>query len=87
VSIEVIQLVQVAYECAFKDDTHRADDQRREDQHQPVVESQVLQPHPCDEGAEHVERPVGEIDDVQQAENHCQPERQYGIERAIDQAQ
>src|SRR5258705_11328221 len=39
---------------------------------------------PCNECAHHVLRAVREVDDVEQAENHCQAETQHGVERAVD---
>src|SRR5690606_9586884 len=43
--------------------------------------------HPGDEGPQHVERAVGEVDDVEQAEDDGQPQREHGVERAVDQAE
>ena len=43
--------------------------------------------HPGTEGAHHVLRAVREVDDVHQAKDDGEAERQQRIERAVDQAQ
>ena len=40
-----------------------------------------------DEGTEHVERAMGEIDDVEHAEDDGQPQAQHGVEHAVVEAQ
>jgi hypothetical protein len=59
----------------------------RERQRPPVAQAEIVQQRPGDEGAEHVLRAMGEVDDVEKAEDDRQPEAQHGIERAVDQAQ
>ncbi|CPK48638.1 Uncharacterised protein [Bordetella pertussis] len=83
----MVQLVQVPQQQFFDQDAEQADHQRGEDQHDPVIEPQIGQAHPGHEGAQHVQGAVGEVDDVQQTENHGQPQREHGIERAVDQPQ
>ncbi len=60
--------------------------QRHDQQRPPVVQAQVLHQPPGDEGAQHVLRAVGKVDDVQQAKNDGQPQAQQRVKRAIDQA-
>jgi hypothetical protein len=66
-------------------DADQADAQRRQQQRPPVADAEVFEPHPGEHGAHHVEGAMGEVDDVQHAEDHGQPEAQHGVERAIDQ--
>ena len=61
-----------------------AHQQRRNNQHHPVVEAEVRQSHPREDGAHHVERAVREVDDVQQSEDDRQAQRQHRVERAVD---
>ena len=68
-------------------DPQQADGQRCQQQHQPVVQAQIFQPHPGQKSTHHVQRPMGEIDDVEHAENHCQTQRQHRVERAVHQTQ
>ena len=42
-------------------------------------------PDPGQEGAHHVVGAVGEVDDVEKAEDDRQPEAEDGVERAVDQ--
>ena len=64
----------------------QADDHRREEQREPVVQAGVLQQEIRGEGADHVEGAVRKIDDVEHAENHGEAETQQRIERPVDQA-
>jgi hypothetical protein len=45
-----------------------------------------LQAEKGDKSPEHILRPMGKIDDAQQAENDGKAERQQRIKRAVDQA-
>jgi hypothetical protein len=63
-----------------------ADQQRGEQQGHPVVDAELVERHPGHEGAHHVLGAVGEVDDVEQAEDDRQPEAEDGVERAVDQA-
>ena len=62
-----------------------ADDQRREDQRRPIADAEIGEQHPGHEGAHHVLRAMGEIDDVEKAEDDGQPKAQHGVKRAVDQ--
>ncbi len=63
----------------------QADDDRRQDQRAPVVDSRQQQ-EIGDEGANHVEGAVREIDDVEHAEDDGEAEAQKRVERAVDEA-
>jgi hypothetical protein len=52
------------------------DHHRGEHQRPPVVDAELVQQQVRDEGAHHVLGAVGEVDDVEQAEDDGQPERQ-----------
>ena len=80
----MIELVQTRKHRPFDDDTESADRDRRNQQRPPVAETEILQQKPRAESAHHVQRAVGKIDDVEQAENHGQPEREHGVERTVD---
>jgi hypothetical protein len=84
-AIQVIELVQVAQQQALDDHAEGADQQRRQHQHHPVVQPEVGQPQVGEHRAHHVQRAMGEVDDVEQAEDHRQPEREDRVEAAVDQ--
>src|SRR5690606_14095859 len=63
-----------------------ADDQRCEDQRRPVADAEGGQQQVTGEGADHVLRAVGEVDDLQHAEDDRQPQTEQRIEGAVDQA-
>ena len=64
-----------------------ADDDRREDQGTPIGDAEVREQHPGTEGAHHVLGAVREVDDVHQAKDDGEPQRQQRIERAVDETQ
>src|SRR5256885_6678296 len=51
----------------------------------PVTDSELREQEIGAERAHHVLGAVGEVDDVEQPENHREPEREQCIERAVDQ--
>jgi hypothetical protein len=61
-----------------------ADRNRSNDQRWPISEACQIQQKIGAEGAHHVERPVGEIDDVEHPEDHGEPETEQRVERAVD---
>ena len=67
-------------------DAEAADGERGQDQRPPVADAEIGEQEPGAEGAQHVLGPVGEVDDVEQAEDHGEPEREDGVERAVDEA-
>ena len=54
-------------------------------QRPPVAEPEILQQEERDEGAHHVLGAVREVDDVEHAEDHGEPEAEQRVERAVDQ--
>ena len=67
-------------------DADRADDERRE-QRAPTSSRcpSLFSRNHAHEGAHHVLGAVREVDDVEQAEDHREAERQQRVERAVDQ--
>ncbi len=57
----------------------------RDDQRRKIADAEIVEQHPGDEGAHHEERAMGEIDDVEQPEDHREAKREHGVEGAIDQ--
>ncbi|MEY9458456.1 hypothetical protein ABIG07_007404 [Bradyrhizobium ottawaense] len=70
----------------FQDHAEDADDHGCDQQRPPVVDAAEAQQEISNEGAHHVERAMGEIDDVEHAENHGKPETEQRVERAVDQS-
>ena len=86
-SVERIEAAQLLQQHPLDDDAERADQDRHDHQRRPIIDAEILQQHIGDEGAHHVLRAVGEIDDVEHAENDGEPETQERVERAVDQAE
>jgi hypothetical protein len=72
-AVERIEAGQPLEEQALDDRPDRADDNRREDERPPIVEAQAVQQKIGGEGPRHIERAMGEIDDVEHAENDREP--------------
>jgi hypothetical protein len=83
----MIQTVQPSKHGFFDDDAKHTDQQWSHQQHHPIIDAEILQAHPGEKRAHHVERAMGEINHIQQTENHGQTKRQHRIKRAIDQPQ
>jgi hypothetical protein len=75
------------YHQPLQHDAEGADHHRHDQQRPPVADAEIVQQHPRHERAQHVLRAMGEVDDVQQAEDHGQSQRQDRIERPVDQTQ
>ena len=84
-AVEMVEPGDALEQRALDDGAERADDERREDQRAPIIDAGQLQQEIGDEGADHVERAVGEIDDVEHAEDDGEAEAQQRVERAVDQ--
>ena len=84
-AVEVVELVEPLEHRPLEHDAEQPDHERRQEQRPPVAEPGVLQQELGDEGAHHVLGAVGEVDDVEQAEDDREPEAQQGVERAVDQ--
>src|SRR5215211_538658 len=81
----MIEPVEPLQEGALYDDTGEADEDRGDDQRAPVAHPGILQQEERRKRAQHVLGAVGEVDDVEHAEDYGEPEAQQGIERAVDQ--
>ena len=64
-------------EIAERPQQEHGDQEGREVRHAPLEEDVV-----DDERAQHVDRPVGEVDDVHHAEHEREPERHQDVDRA-----
>ncbi|MNN53438.1 hypothetical protein D3C81_1681930 [compost metagenome] len=83
----MVELVDPAQHGLLDHHPDGGNDQRRQQQHDPVVEPGVLHAHPGQHRTEHEERAVREIDDVEQAEDNRQAQAQHRIEGAVHQPQ
>ena len=81
----MVELAYVLQEQSLDHDAKRADQDRRDDERRPVIDAEILQQQIGGEGAHHVQRTVGEIDDVEHAEDNGKPETEQRVERAVDQ--
>src|ERR1700735_4493603 len=70
----------------LQDHAEDADDDGRDDQRGPVSDTHHVEQEIGDESAHHVERAMGEIDDVEHAEDHGEPEAEQRVKRAVDQS-
>ncbi len=84
-AVEVVQLVQPLEHEALDQHAGDADHDGRDQQRPPVADAQLVEQQPGHEGAHHVLGAVREVDDVEQTEDHGQPQREQGVERAVDQ--
>src|SRR5262245_22925024 len=83
-SIQMVELIEPLQEKPLDDDSGYADDERREHNRPPIPQARVLQQKIGSEGAQHVLRAMGEVDDVEHAEDDGKPEAEQRIERAVD---
>ena len=72
-AVERVEAGEPLEEQALDDRPDRADNQRREDKGEPIIEARILEQEISGEGPHHIERAVGEIDDREHAENDRQP--------------
>ncbi len=81
--------VQLRNEVALHQHAERADEDRGDDKRGPVADGdiRIVEQEIGGERAHHILRAVGEIDDVEQAEDHREAEAQHGVERAVDEAE
>src|SRR6185369_4524199 len=82
--IEMVELVEPLQEQPLDDDAGDADRDRRDDDRPPIAEPGILQEKEGREGAQHVLGAVGEVDDVEHAEDDGEPETEQRVERAVD---
>jgi hypothetical protein len=86
-AVEVVEVIEVVQQRALD---HRGEERhhdRRQQQRPPVVQAEVVQHEPRDEGAHHVHGAVREVHDVEHAEDQGQAEAQRRVERAVDQTE
>ena len=83
-SIEMIELVEPLQEEPLDDDSGHPHDEGRDDDRPPITQPGILQQEERGEGAQHVLGAMGEIDDVEHAEDDGEPEAEQRIERAVD---
>ena len=81
----MVELVEPLQQQPLDQDAERADDQRRQQQRRPVADAELVEQQERRERAHHVLRAVGEIDDVEHAEDDGEAEAQQRVERAVDQ--
>src|SRR5262249_19135818 len=84
-TVEVVEPIEPLQKGALDDDTGDADDDRRDDERDPIVQTGILQQEERREGAQHVLGAMGEVDDVEHAEDDGETEAQERVERAVDQ--
>ena len=80
----MVELVEPLQQEPLDQDADEADDQRREHQRRPVADAELVEQQERREGTHHVLGAVGEIDDVEHAEDDGEAEAQQRIERAVD---
>ena len=85
-AVEMVFMGDGPHQEALHQNAQEAHHQRHHNQRHPVVHAEIAQCHPGEEGAQHVHRPLGEVDDLQQAEDDGQPQAEQGIEGPVDQA-
>ncbi|MNT44950.1 hypothetical protein D3C72_1815000 [compost metagenome] len=83
----MVEFIQPAQHGLFDQDADQADEDRGDDEHGPVIDVEIAEAHPGQEGTHHVHGAVREINNVKQAEDDGQTEGQHGIERAVDETQ
>ncbi len=82
----MVELVQLRDHQALDDRAEDADDCGHNEERPPVADAQLVEQQVGNEGAHHVLGTVGEVDDVEQAEDDGQTQGQQCVERAIDQS-
>ena len=80
----MVELIEPLQEQPLDDDPGDSDDERRDHERPPVAEPGILQQEERREGAQHVLGAVGEVDDVEHAEDDGEPEAEQRVERAVD---
>ena len=78
--VERIELAQVLEKQSLDHDAGCADDNRGDDQRFPVADADVLKQQIGGKRAHHILRAVGEVDDVEHAEDHGKPKTQQRVE-------
>ena len=84
-AIQMVQLVKLFEHGALNQHAGGTHHHRCHHKCDPVVDAEFGQAKVGHKGAQHVLGAVGEVDDVQQAENHGQAQREQCVKRAVDQ--
>ena len=83
----MVQLIELGDHQPFEDDAGDADNDGGQDQRAPIADAEIIQQHPGGESAHHELRAMREIDHVEHAEDHREPQREQRVERPVDQAE
>ena len=86
-TVQGIEPVETAQQQPFHQNTEQADHQRREQQRDPVIDSEPLQPEQGGERTQGIKGAVGEVDDAHQAKYQGEPEAEHGVERSVHEAE
>ena len=81
----MIELVEPLQEQPLDDHADGADQDRHDNERDPVIQADILQQEERREGAQHVLGAVREVDDVEHAEDDGEAKAQQRVERAVDQ--
>ncbi len=81
----MVELIEPLQEQPLDDHPGDADQHGRKDERPPVAKPCIFQEEESGEGAQHVLGAMGEVDDVEHAEDHGQPKAEQRVERAVDQ--
>src|SRR6201999_2281196 len=84
-SVEMVELIEPLQEQPLDDDAGDPDDEGSDHDRPPVAYPGILQQEERRKGAEHVLGAVGEVDDVEHAEDDGEAEAEQRVERAVDQ--
>ncbi len=76
----MVEFVKPADDGFFQHDAEGSDNQRCQDEAGEIADPEVVQQHPGHKGAHHEQRAMGEVDDVQHAEDDGEAKRQAGVE-------
>lgn len=83
-AVERIERIEPSQHRAFDNGADEADEKGRENERRPIADAQIGEQQPGHEGAEHILRTVGEVDDAQEPEDDGEAEAQERIEGAVD---
>src|ERR1700678_4007102 len=84
--VEMIDAGQPLPHGPFQDHAENADRDRGKDQRRPIADIGDVEQEIGAERAHHVERAMGEVDDVEHPEDHGEAETEQRVERAVDQS-
>ena len=82
----MVELIEPLQKQPLDDDPGYAHDDGRNDDGPPIAQSGIEQEKVCGERAQHVLSAVGEVDDIEHAENDGEPQTEQRVERAVDES-